>query len=145
MPYTGDIKVQTFKTCVHCDKDAMPNTRECWHHHNERLDALWEARWKRFEKEPFEEGNAEDPDWPVNIIAQQRYVYRGDRLTDDPLKGMICTAVRQPNGKCITGKTGSMLVEDEQGNRHVVLRRQLRKIKETPVTQAAGQEMQEAS
>lgn len=139
-----------------CIEDACPNSSDCSFHwrnlrgFNEETGEYEgpEAAPEMIETDeplPFEEGNAEDPDWPVNIIAQQRYVYRGDRLTDDPLKGMICTAVRQPNGKCITGKTGSMLVEDEQGNRHVVLRRQLRKIKETPVTQAAGQEMQEAS
>lgn len=57
------------------------------------------------------------------------YIYRGDRLTDDALKGMICTAVRRSDGKCITGKTGVMLVEDNQGQRFVVLRRQLRKVK----------------
>lgn len=75
MPYTGDIKVQTFKTCAHCDKDAMPNTRECWHHHNERLDALWAERWAKWEATeviPFEAGNAEDPDWtPVTQAAGQ--------------------------------------------------------------------------
>jgi hypothetical protein len=57
------------------------------------------------------------------------YLYRGDRLTDESLKGMICTAVRQPNGKCITGKTATMLVQDANGVRYVVLRRQLRKVK----------------
>lgn len=56
------------------------------------------------------------------------YIYRGDRLTDGALKGMLCTAVRRPDGKCITGKTGVMLVEDRHGARWVVLRRQLRKV-----------------
>lgn len=56
------------------------------------------------------------------------YIYRGDRLTDDALKGMLCTAVRRPDGKCITGKTGVMLVEDCHGAQWVVLRRQLRKV-----------------
>ena len=40
----------------------MPNTRECIDHHNERLDALWAARWARFEALPFD-GEVQDPHW----------------------------------------------------------------------------------
>jgi hypothetical protein len=58
------------------------------------------------------------------------YWYRGDRLTDEALKGMLCYPVRRADGKCITGKTGVMLVSDFHGRRYVVLRRQLRKLKE---------------
>lgn len=56
------------------------------------------------------------------------YIYRGDRLTDDKYKGKECTAVRRPDGKCIRGSNGNMLVEFD-GKKVVVLARQLRKIK----------------
>lgn len=56
------------------------------------------------------------------------YIYRGDRFTWEMWKGRGCTAVRRPDGKCIRGKNGSMLV-DFEGNQVVVLARQLRKIK----------------
>ncbi len=55
-----------------------------------------------------------------------RYTYRGDRLTDPTLRGMQCDPVRRPDGKCIRGKNGNMLVIDGQGRRWVVLARQLR-------------------
>jgi len=64
------------------------------------------------------------------------YRYLGDRLTDTPLKSMICTAVRRPDGKCITGKTGVMLVQDMQGCQHVVLRRKLRKFQPAKETRS---------
>jgi hypothetical protein len=57
------------------------------------------------------------------------YTYRGDRLTDPKFKGQACTAVRRPDGKCIRGKNGSMLVLFSDGSQAVVLGRQLRKIK----------------
>lgn len=56
------------------------------------------------------------------------YRYVGDRLTDPELKGMLCSAVRRPDGKCIRGKNGSMLVQFGQ-IKVVVLGRLLRKIK----------------
>ena len=56
------------------------------------------------------------------------YIYRGDRFTDDKWKGRRCKAVRRPDGKCIRGKNGNMLV-DFEGHRVVVLARQLIKIK----------------
>lgn len=55
------------------------------------------------------------------------YIYLGDRLTGE-FKGKTCTAVRRPDGKCIRGKNGSMLVEFD-GVRAVVLGRRLRKVK----------------
>lgn len=55
------------------------------------------------------------------------YKYLGDRLTDPGLKGKECSAVHRPDGKCIRGKNGSMLVEFN-GTRAVVIARLLRKI-----------------
>lgn len=56
------------------------------------------------------------------------YTYTGDRFTDPELKGQPCTAVRRPDGKCIRGKNGNMLVEFE-GYKVVVVARLLRKLK----------------
>lgn len=47
--------------CKHCHKPALVNTSECIDHHNARLDALWAARWARFEALPFEEGDQDEP------------------------------------------------------------------------------------
>ena len=58
----------------------------------------------------------------------RRYMYLGDRLTDPDLKGQPCTAVLQPNGKCIRGKTGGMLVQFDSGRTAVVIGRLLRKL-----------------
>jgi hypothetical protein len=55
------------------------------------------------------------------------YTYRGDKLTDPALKGMQCSAVRRPDGKCIRGRNGNMLVVDGAGRLHNILGRQLRK------------------
>lgn len=56
-----------------------------------------------------------------------RYTYHGDRLTAPELKGLQCDPVRKPNGKCIISYAmQTALVVDEQGKRHVVLRRLLR-------------------
>jgi len=38
------------------------------------------------------------------------YIYLGDRSTTDLGKAHKCKAVRRPNGKCIRGKNGNMLV-----------------------------------
>jgi hypothetical protein len=57
------------------------------------------------------------------------YRYLGDRFTDPALKGQLCDAVRRPDGKCIRGRNGSMLVVFESGQRAVVIGRLLRKIK----------------
>ncbi|MFC5411468.1 hypothetical protein ACFPMF_19250 [Larkinella bovis] len=57
------------------------------------------------------------------------YVYLGDRQTDPALKGARCAAIRRPDGKCIRGRTGGMLVRFENGRISVVIGRLLRKIK----------------
>lgn len=57
------------------------------------------------------------------------YKYLGDRFTDTIFKGLQCKAVRRPDGKCIRGKNGNMLVEFENGVKSVILGRLLRKIK----------------
>jgi hypothetical protein len=63
-----------------------------------------------------------------NFTGQMRsYTYRGDRLTATEYKNADCQAVLRPDGKCIRGKNGNMLVVFE-GKKVVVLARQLRKI-----------------
>lgn len=58
-----------------------------------------------------------------------RYLYRGDRLTDPNLKGAPCVAVDRGDGKCVRGKNGNMLVRfDGEDSPRVVLARQLRKV-----------------
>jgi hypothetical protein len=57
-----------------------------------------------------------------------KYIYLGDRLTDEKLKDKKCESVLRQNGKCIRGKNGNMLVKFETGN-VVVIARLLRKIK----------------
>lgn len=54
------------------------------------------------------------------------YRYLGDRLTSRDLKGKGCEAVRRPDGKCIRGRNGSMLVSFN-GVQTVVIGRLLRK------------------
>lgn len=56
------------------------------------------------------------------------YIYKGDRLTLPTLKNKPCKAVRRADGKCIRGKNGSMLVEFESGEKHVIVARRLKKI-----------------
>lgn len=56
------------------------------------------------------------------------YKYIGDKITGPKFKGQPCSAVRRPDGKCIRGKNGNMLVEFE-GRKVVVIARLLRKIK----------------
>lgn len=57
------------------------------------------------------------------------YRYRGDRLTCDSLRGVTVFAVLRADGKCVRGANGSMLVCDVQGRTHVVLARQLRRLR----------------
>lgn len=57
-----------------------------------------------------------------------KYRYLGDRLTAPELKNQPCTSVRRPDGKCIRGANGSMLVRFENGQTHVVIGRRLRKV-----------------
>lgn len=53
------------------------------------------------------------------------YIYLGDRMTDESLKGKECIAVKRGD-KCIRAKS-KMLVEFETG-KCIVLARRLRKI-----------------
>jgi hypothetical protein len=56
-----------------------------------------------------------------------RYTYKGDRHTDDYLRGMQCDPVRLPTGKCIVSqKMATALVVDQRGQRYNVARRMLR-------------------
>jgi hypothetical protein len=58
---------------------------------------------------------------------KSKYRYLGDRNTDPNLKNRECKAVRRPDGKCIRGKNGNMLV-DFGGTLMVVVARLLRKV-----------------
>ena len=57
------------------------------------------------------------------------YIYHGDKLTYPALRRAECTAVRRPDGKCIRGKNGSMLVHFPGIGDKVVIGRLLRKKK----------------
>lgn len=58
------------------------------------------------------------------------YIYLGDRLTEDQLKGKRCRAVRRQDGKCIRSQTmGTMLVQFEEGPICTVIGRRLRKLR----------------
>lgn len=62
------------------------------------------------------------------------YKYLGDRMTDPKWKGQSYSAIRRPDGKCIRGRNGSMLVRFEDGTPVNVIGRLLRKIKPTDRT-----------
>ena len=57
----------------------------------------------------------------------QHYTYLGDRATCPSRAGAPCQAVLRPDGKCIRGRNGAMLVEFEDGEKVVLLGRRLRK------------------
>ncbi len=57
------------------------------------------------------------------------YRYLGDRNTEQELKNVYCTAVRNAREKCIRGKNGNMLIQLSNGKKVVVVARLLRKIK----------------
>ena len=59
--------------------------------------------------------------------SRQSYKYLGDKFSAHDLKGSVCMAVKRPDGKCIRGKNGNMLVEFE-GKKTVVVARLLRKL-----------------
>ena len=67
------------------------------------------------------------PDSLTKHQDMKEYLYRGDRLTDKWYKGKFCRAIRRPDGKCIRGKNGNMLVSFD-GVKAVVVARQLRKL-----------------
>lgn len=56
------------------------------------------------------------------------YIYLGDRWTPSTLTSIKCKAVRRPDGKCIRGRNGNMLVETERGKKLVVVARLLRRL-----------------
>ncbi len=56
------------------------------------------------------------------------YIYLGDRWTSPELCRIKCNAVRRPDGKCIRGKNGNMLVMTGQGKKLVVIARLLRRL-----------------
>jgi hypothetical protein len=60
------------------------------------------------------------------ILMERLYIYRGDRMTDAKYKNKVCKAVLTPDGKCIRGRNGNMLV-NFNNEIVVVLARQLRK------------------
>lgn len=68
-----------------------------------------------------------------------RYVYLGDLVTDDALRNRPCEPVRRADGKCIVGRRlSSQLVRFEgETEPRVVMRRRLRVITLTPITEAA--------
>lgn len=67
-----------------------------------------------------------------NEDEAQRYIYLGDKQTDNNYKGKQCIAVKRSDGKCIRGKNGNMLVQFDN-EKLVVLARLLRKIKKDSV------------
>lgn len=63
----------------------------------------------------------------AQLDAPTTYSYLGDRLTDPSLKNMPYDPVRREDGKCIVGQgTATKLIEDQEGDEHVVLCRRLR-------------------
>ena len=65
-------------------------------------------------------------------MKTMEYVYLGDRMTRPEFRNARCRAVRRPDGKCIRGRNGNMLVEFESGLRCVVLGRRLRRLDKSP-------------
>lgn len=63
-----------------------------------------------------------------NEAFQMEYRYIGDRQTALENKGRLCRAQRRPDGKCIRGTNGSMLVVWENGQRCIVIGRLLRRL-----------------
>lgn len=59
------------------------------------------------------------------------YIYKGDKQTAAELKNQTCRAVKRHDGKCVRSRKGSMLVEFQNGSKHVVVARMLRKVLRT--------------
>jgi len=56
------------------------------------------------------------------------YIYYGDKHTDESFKGIKCNAIRRLDGRCITSKMNTMLLQRESdGMPFVGWRRGLRK------------------
>lgn len=66
----------------------------------------------------------------TRVTTLQHYKYLGDRMTDPELIGQPCIAIRRPDGKCIRGTNGNMLVKFDCGRTATVIARLLRKIKD---------------
>jgi len=65
----------------------------------------------------------------LHPMNQRRYIYHGDRLTDESFKSIPCQAILRPDGRCITSKKNTMLLRRESdGMPFIGLRRMLRKI-----------------
>ncbi|MGZ8524030.1 MAG: hypothetical protein ACXWV1_06350 [Chitinophagaceae bacterium] len=64
-------------------------------------------------------------------VNNKEYVYRGDKQTDEQYKLKYCMAVPRPDGKCIRGRNGNMLVSFN-GKKVIVIARQLRKVRKQP-------------
>jgi hypothetical protein len=67
-----------------------------------------------------------------NITKSQNlseYIYLGGKNTVEYLINKRCDAVRRSDGKCITSRMETMLVVFQDGVKHNVLRRRLRKTK----------------
>jgi hypothetical protein len=62
----------------------------------------------------------------IKCTNMSDYIYLGDKLTRDSLKGRECNAVRR-GGKCIRG--GYKMLVSFDGNVQNVISRRLRKIK----------------
>jgi hypothetical protein len=63
----------------------------------------------------------------MGAFTLRRYVYLGDKHTDEKLTGMCCDPVRRPDTKCVVNVgMASALVVDDTGMLHVVARRRLR-------------------
>ena len=62
----------------------------------------------------------------IKAKTARTYTCRGDRITDERFKNKICIALLRPDGKCIRGRNGNMLVAFD-GVPVVVLARQLRR------------------
>jgi len=56
-------------------------------------------------------------------MPEREYVYHGDRLTAEIYKEQRCVAVLRPDGKCIRGKNGNMLVSFNGKKVNVAARR----------------------
>ena len=62
------------------------------------------------------------------VLTRRHYVYRGDRLTDQALRGKPCIAVIRPDGKCIRGRGTMLVMFAGETHPRAVLARQLRKV-----------------
>jgi hypothetical protein len=74
--------------------------------------------------------------------VNERYLYLGDRFTDPELKRKECVAVRRPDGKCIRGHNGNMLVSFDK--RPVIVSARLLRRIDHPITETKGEKNRNA-